>query len=152
MKASGMAGTKIGDPQKGDPMKKHLLRLSIIAALTATVSFAETYNFNVPFNFVLQNQTVAAGPYILDSSAVSGAMVIRSGNHKMSAVVTGASMSSASHENIGKLVFHRYGNRYFLVQIWSRGGSGCELLQTPEERELRAQGKIHQTETTIALR
>ena len=86
-------------------MKKHLLRLSIIAALTATVSFAETYNFNVPFNFVLQNQTAAAGQYAVDSSAISGAMVIRSANHKMSAVVTGSSMSSASDGSTGKLVF-----------------------------------------------
>src|SRR5207244_6047829 len=36
-----------------------------------------------------------------------------------------------------QLVFHRYGNRYFLYQIWVRGENrGRELPQTRLEREL----------------
>ena len=35
-----------------------------------------------------------------------------------------------------KLIFHRYGNRYFLAQIWSAGSSrGRELPKSAKERE-----------------
>jgi len=132
-------------------MKKHLLRLSVIAALAASASFAETYYFNVPFNFVVENRAVPAGQYVLDSAAVSGALLIRSDDRKSIFAVTGASMTSENGGQTGRLVFHRYGNRYFLEQVWTRGGAGHQLLQSAEERERVAQGESPASKN-IALR
>ena len=40
------------------------------------------------------------------------------------------------------LVFHRYGNRYFLYQIWVEGNNrGRELPRTPSEKELASNGR-----------
>jgi len=40
-------------------------------------------------------------------------------------------------------VFHRYGNTYFLSQIWMAGEStGRELLKTREERALERELKV----------
>jgi hypothetical protein len=132
-------------------MKKHLLRLSMIAALAASASFAETYYFNVPFNFVVENRAVTAGQYVLDSSAVSGALLLRSDDQKSILTVAGASMTSENGGQTGRLVFHRYGNRYFLEQVWTRGGAGHQLRQSAEERELVAQGESPASKN-IALR
>ena len=42
-----------------------------------------------------------------------------------------------------KLVFHRYGDQYFLSQIWTVGAnSGRELLMPRLERELAKNAKI----------
>jgi hypothetical protein len=135
-------------------VKKHLLRLSIIAALAASASFAETYNLNVPFDFVAWNKTMPAGTYLMDRAAGSapGVLIMRSLDRKTTFVVMGSSATSEGNRQ-GKLVFHRYGNRYFLAEVWTRGSDGGHLLRvTPQERELRAQGKIRQAETTIAAR
>ena len=132
-------------------MKKHLLRLSMIAALAASASFAETCYVTVPFNFVLENMAVPAGPYVLNSSAISGAVVIRSDDSKISFAVTGASLTSQNGGREGNLVFHRYGNRYFLAEIWTRGGDGRSLPQNAEEKELRAQ-KIKPELEVVAVR
>ena len=132
-------------------MKKHLLRLSMIAALAASASFAETYNVSVPFNFVVRNHTASAGQYVVDTSTPSGTMIIRSGDHKMSVVLMGGNLSAQGDWQTGKLVFHRYGNRYFLAEIWTRGGTGTQLPQNAEEKELRAQ-KIRPESHVVALR
>ncbi len=132
-------------------MKKHLLRLSILAALAASASFAETYYFTVPFNFVSESKTLPAGSYLLDSSAVPGAVVVRSEDRKITFALTGASMTSANGGPNGKLVFHRYGNQYFLEQVWTRGGAGRQLRQSAQERELAAHGE-RPASKNIALR
>jgi len=132
-------------------MKKHLLRLSMIAALAASAGFAETYYFNVPFNFVVENRAVPAGRFVLDSSAVSGALLIRSDDRKSTFAVIGASITSEDGGQTGRLVFHRYGDRYFLEQVWTRGGAGHQLRESAVERELVAQGESPASKN-IALR
>ena len=132
-------------------MKKHLLRLSMIAALAASASFAETYYVSVPFNFVVQNKAVPAGQYVLDSSAVAGAVVVRSDDRKIAFALTGATVTSENFRQTARLVFHRYGNRYFLEQVWTRDGAGRQLRQSAEERELVAHGESPASKN-IALR
>ena len=134
-------------------MKKHLLRISMIAALAVSASQAETYYASVPFSFVLGNKTVPAGEYVIDPSAGSDLVIIKSADHKEGFMVMGTNVTSADYAQQSKLVFHRYGNRYFLPEVWTRGSdAGRRIQPTPEERELEAQGKIHRTQTTIALR
>ncbi|HYL36503.1 MAG TPA: hypothetical protein VEV17_11365 [Bryobacteraceae bacterium] len=134
-------------------MKKHLLRISMIAALVAGASQAENYYANVPFDFQVGDKTAPAGEYVVDPSANSDFVVIRSADRKESFAVMATSVNSADYARTGKLVFHRYGDRYFLSEIWSRGSdAGRKLRGTPRERELIAQGKMHKTQTAIALR
>ena len=70
----------------------------MIAALAASPSFAETYYANVPFNFGLENKVFPAGQYVLDSSAIAGALVIRSDDRNISVEVTGPSLTSQNGE------------------------------------------------------
>lgn len=46
----------------------------------------------------------------------------------------------------GKLIFHKYGDQYFLSQIWTPGSqSGRELLMPRLKRELAKSGIERQT-------
>ena len=134
-------------------MKKHLLRISMLAALAVSASQAETYYATMPFSFVVGNKTAPAGEYVIDPSAGSDVVIIKSANHKEGFAVMGTNVTSADYPRASRLVFHRYGNRYFLAEIWTRGSdAGRRIQASPEERELLAQGKIHRTQTTVALR
>jgi hypothetical protein len=47
------------------------------------------------------------------------------------------SVTSASTNDNGKLVFNRYGNQYFLSQVWAAGSdSGHQLRPSKAEREI----------------
>jgi hypothetical protein len=134
-------------------MNKHLLRISMIAALAASAIHAETYSANVPFDFVLGNKTVPAGKYVVDSAASSNVVNIRSIEHNAGSAVIGNTMTAVDYARTSKLVFHRYGNRYFLAEVWTRGSdAGRRLPETPQERELAAEAKIQKTLATVALR
>jgi len=133
-------------------MKKSLVRFSIIAALATTASFAETYYAEVPFDFVLANKTMHAGQYIVKPTAGSTIITIQSADWKESAMVMGNKLSAPAHPGEGKLVFHRYGNRYFLSEIWSRGTEGGQVLPAgSQEKELIA-GKAQRFDKAVALR
>src|SRR6266566_4315139 len=53
-----------------------------------------------------------------------------------------------------KLVFHRYGNRYFLTQVWSAGSSlGRELPKSAKEKEQALAAHNHASDqVTIVAR
>ena len=52
----------------------------------------------------------------------------------------------------GRLVFHRYGDRYFFVQMWAGGNTGLELPMTHAERTVaRELAGIKLKRETIAL-
>jgi hypothetical protein len=56
-------------------------------------------------------------------------------------------------QKTGKLVFHRYGNEYFLSEVWTPGDEwGHRLSKTRREREIAATGSIHGSQTMIVLR
>lgn len=133
-------------------MKKHLLRISMLAALAAGVSHAQNAKLtaDVPFPFVLGNQTLPAGTYHVDESAGSPVMIIHAAGGQRAVAMTN-NTTAAREQEFSKLVFHRYGDRYFLAQIWTRGiNSGREIPRTRLERELSAQKAIPRTEILVA--
>jgi hypothetical protein len=56
---------------------------------------------------------------------------------------------------VPKLVFNRYGNQYFLAQIWT-GATRRDVLMSRTERELKknpsASARRVQTEVLLAMR
>jgi hypothetical protein len=56
---------------------------------------------------------------------------------KAESLVLGHSCESSKTPERSKLVFHRYGDRYFLAQIWVAGyNSGRELPKSRQEVEV----------------
>ncbi len=64
-------------------------------------------------------------------------MTIESPDRKLVKLVLPNACESTQAQEKTKLVFHRYGDQYFLAQIWTEGNNrGLELPKTRREREV----------------
>lgn len=123
-------------------MKKQLFSLVALGLLFVTVSaHAQTVNVkaNIPFDFVVNQQTMPKGEYTVESLGTpnSGSLLIRSADGGARIFIVGHSCEALDAPSTSKMVFHRYGERYFLAQVWTSGNSlGRELSQSRREKEL----------------
>lgn len=86
----------------------------------------------IPFQFSTWKATLPAGEYQLKCFAEGRLLLIRSRDGKANAFMTMVPVSGRSQEG-ARLVFHRYGSRYFFVQAWAGGSNGLELPTTRAE-------------------
>ena len=122
-------------------MKNQLFALIGLGLLLATASaYAQTgvVKANVPFNFIVDKTQAPAGQYMIHNVGSSGtAMTIESQDRSLVKLVLPNACESAQVQEKSKLVFHRYGDQYFLAQIWTAGNDrGRELPKTEQEREI----------------
>lgn len=133
-------------------MKNNLLRMTIGVALAAAAASAQSsipLKADVPFDFVIANQTLPAGHYTVAEGPASGTVMIRSteGSGSVFAMSNRIYVSSGRREC--RLVFHRYGNNYFLSEVWGADNDGHQLPPSSEERKLAA-GITPSTNTILA--
>jgi hypothetical protein len=94
----------------------------------------------VPFTFSAGNTTLAAGSYTVErASGPQGALLIRS--HAGGVIFLARRGEAAVAGKSTRLVFHRYGDRYYLRQVWFHGTRGYDVPETPEERESAARAR-----------
>ena len=126
-------------------MKKQILWMPLIlTAMIASVAVstrAQTaygVHADVPFDFVVGNKTIKAGRIAANgvSEAVQGALTITNSAKGEVALRAGRRLLGADRTNQCKLVFHKYGDRYFLAQIWIPGYQAWEIFKSKEERTL----------------
>jgi hypothetical protein len=82
----------------------------------------------VPFDFVAGKATLKAGAYTVKRMA-GNALAIRSADGKTTAMVN-APLAIGSRESRSgqRLVFNKYGDQYFLSQVWMGVDSGRQLF------------------------
>lgn len=130
-------------------MRKENLRRSTIMAFIiemALVSAAATVNAqtprkvvaDVPFEFSVGYKTMPAGGYIVQAVPSAGnALLIQSADAKSSALRRSEATVPMKDKKHARLVFHRYGERYFLAEVWSGlDVSGLQLVKSQEERAI----------------
>jgi hypothetical protein len=89
---------------------------------------------NIPFQFSTGKATLPAGEYKLTCFDPNGRVVlISSTDGKTKAAMQMVSVSDRAKDG-ARLLFHRYGSRYFLVQAWGGGNTGLQLPTTHAER------------------
>ena len=117
------------------------LRLSGVALLVVTlalvpvVSEAGAVKGTIPFTFSVNDATLPPGTYFLASNVPTpGAVVIRGATR---VVIAMTSPRGSSEDFQPRLVFHRYGDEYFLRQVWTDSGLGLDLRETRGERDRR---------------
>jgi hypothetical protein len=139
------------------PMKKHtfvitsLLLLSLMAA-AQVVKAQEPLVVNIPFEFVAGKATLPAGEYRVEKLEKSSAVVlIRGARPGTSATVMTMAAQANEPQSDSKLVFNRYGNRYFLSQYWSAGSSrGRQVLKSTREKEISRTARM-ETQGQVTL-
>ena len=121
-------------------MKRNLILLATVLALWTAVASAQTISLkaNVPFKFIVNRATMPAGNYIVQTLDAQGSVLsIRDQNSSAKGLIVSHSCRSSQAAKDTKLVFHRYGDRYFLKQVWVAGNtSGQELPPSPREKEV----------------
>lgn len=123
-------------------MKNALLRMTGILALallatTQVVRAQEPVVANIPFAFAAGETVLPAGEYRVEKvNQSSPALLIRCTEGSPAIMVATLPAATNSPQEKTKLIFHRYGNRYFLAQVWSAGSSrGRQLPKSAKEKE-----------------
>ena len=135
-------------------MKTQLLRTSILALVVAAGAYAQTaqrFQANIPFDFAAGSQNLPAGHYTLDPGTAPGTVIIKSADNNAVAMVMANAIRSVGSQKDATLVFHRYGNQYFLAEVWGASDSGYQLPKTSLEREL-ARRSVPDSATVLAKR
>ena len=134
-------------------MKKHLITLIGLLLVTAA-AFGQTgrVKADIPFDFVVGGLTLPAGQYTIGpANNLRTAVAVRGDSMPRMALAHQA--RSAIPAKSTKLIFHRYGNRYFLAQIWVQGNNiGTEVTASPLEKELALTDKPKNATVRASLR
>lgn len=119
-----------------------LFRIALYTTLLVALSaaFAQTRRgdtiVDIPFNFVVNGQTLPSGHYIVHPLDNGG---LRISNGDAAGVYVFAHTATRDSSDGSKLVFHRFGSTYFLSAVWTQGRqSGLELARSRAEREMEA--------------
>ncbi len=124
---------------------------TLFVLLVPAVAQVGSARMNVPFDFTVGNQKLAAGDYTvavngstLQVTAVDGSGAV----HAITSYVGGG----PNQDLTPRLIFHRYGNRRFLSQVWlGEINMGRELFASAAELEY-ARNTKQETVTVAASR
>jgi hypothetical protein len=90
----------------------------------------------VPFNFIVSGKTLPAGEYIVRTNdRTISVQRVDSGRTTLVPIVNVEHFKSSTRS---QLVFHKYGNTYFLRQVRNDGLAGYDLPKTKRETEAAA--------------
>ncbi len=105
---------------------------------------------DIPFDFTVNNRTLSAGRYLVETASSNGMDIlrVRSATNASSVIFLTHSVQSSTAPDTGKLIFNRYGNQYFLSQVWTLGNRiGGEALECRMERTVQ---RAQQTSDRLA--
>jgi hypothetical protein len=95
---------------------------------------------NVPFDFIAAGTTLPAGEYRVSTASMTtnNILFIKSQQDPNAAVLIPTNEAQAIQAPAkSKLVFHRYGDQYFLSQVWTEGNiRGKELMKSAAEKQV----------------
>ena len=113
------------------------LTMAVASVSAQTPTGAEV---NIPFDFSAGKASLKAGTYVIIRKSDS-MLQIRHANEKRTILVTAPlTIGSRDYRAGERLVFNRYGDEYFLTQVWFTADQGKQLLpsnaETSAAREL----------------
>ena len=92
----------------------------------------------IPFDFTIRGKTLPAGKYEIKriGDEPDALLVYNITNHQH-AIFESEPVETARAPKRGEVVFHEYGDQYFLAEIWSGGEEmGREVIPSRAERRL----------------
>jgi hypothetical protein len=141
--------------EDGGNMKKQvfgtLTMLTLMLALTVISVSAQSERSkitNIPFSFTVGEKTLPAGDYTIEPYRrdFDKVWLVQSRDGRTSALFTTMPVRARETQEKSRFVFHKYGDQYFLSQIWTPGdAAGRELPRLRPERELAKNAVESQT-------
>jgi len=133
-------------------MQKQILRgltmLMLIAGVAMMVALVSAHAqsstsvvANVPFEFTVGGKSLKPGEYSVRAFTANGdTLLISNQMSNDGALRLSQTIEAREIPKQAKLVFHRYGQRYFLSEVWSTGERmGRRLQKSSEERAIEGQ-------------
>ena len=113
-------------------MKNQIYRLNAILGMFFGLAGASVYaqtpskvEVNIPFEFSAGKETLKAGVYSIRRTSAN-LLILRDSDGK--SVILNAPLSIESKDEGERLVFDKYGEKFFLTQIWLGGETGRQLV------------------------
>ena len=126
-----------------------LAKISLLGAIvlvtTVASTQAQTFGYrikaNIPFDFSIGNRKLTSGKYSIGRARQDSDDTILSildGDGRSKAIPSSHAVQTSRIKDQATLVFHRYGEQYFLSQVWRAGETtGREFSISREERDIR---------------
>ena len=126
------------------------LRFALLAAtlaftpLTASLhaQTAERVQVNIPFAFQNGSEVLPAGAYTL---TMQSNQILRIDGRDRGGLAISRKEDTGRTTEQGKVIFHRYGEKYFLSEVW-RGGESSHTVCAKSTAEIKASKMEKQSE------
>ena len=123
----------------------HSIALSFCLLFVTAAANAQGFSVraNIPFDFVVANQTLPAGEYEIRPGAPNDVtLIIQSSDGSKAALATTYACGGGAPSTQTELVFHHVGRQYWLSQIQVQGFSeGRQLPKSRAEAEVASNQK-----------
>ena len=123
---------------------KHITAIALFIAatfITAGKAIAQDYavRATIPFNFTVNGSQLPAGNYTLGSD-ITNPLILKISDRTQHVHVMVLAMPSADEKRkANQLVFHKYGDQYFLSEIRSQESAiNLQLATSKQEKRARA--------------
>ena len=136
-------------------MKKNLFAIAMsLALLMSAAAHAQTTQMKVtvPFEFTAGSVTLPAGEYEVTALGPWGGktLLIHNVNSNTGSIVASNSCRSQKPASDSKLIFYRYGHKYFLAEVWNQSSlAGGQIKINPHQTEL-AKNQAKEEVTLVA--
>jgi hypothetical protein len=116
-----------------------IMVLAVLTTVTAHAQFGRQFTATIPFSFYVAGKTLPAGQYQIARSTQNSAegLVLRGADGRGGVFVMTSGIRSNDIQGQSKLVFRRYGDQFFLGEVWTSGrDTGRELVRSRKERQV----------------
>jgi hypothetical protein len=123
-------------------LKFAVLGLAVAASAQGAAAQAKRWLvLKAPFAFTVERQQLPAGEYRVQLQ--DGWLRVQSSDGKTSVNVLTMPVSGKTPEGHGEVVFHQYGDKYFLAQVWTPSHeTGRETIESRDEMQLAKREKV----------
>jgi hypothetical protein len=125
----------------------------LLAAVSVYVQAQERplLTATIPFAFTVKNSNLPAGDYTISTLPPYNMIKVQSVDGRKVAMIPAIPSPTSAESMQTKLVFHRFGNQYFLAQVWEQGSNVHRDLRSGNlARELARSGQTFQSATILA--
>jgi hypothetical protein len=124
---------------KGLTMVTLVIAIALATAVaSANAQSASKVVADIPFEFVVGDKTLNSGEYtLMSTTAPDNGLIIQNTAGKLEVMRLTFPIAPRQNRRSARLVFHRYGQRYFLAEVWSgEGNVGRHLLKSRQQRAI----------------
>lgn len=109
---------------------------------------------DIPFNFTVCREQLPAGKYKVRpiSNANPRALLVASDNNRSVEIVCTRDVTAQEPAATGKLIFNRYGDQYFLSEMWLQGETtGSQFPVSEKEQALQREVRKKHEKVTVKV-